>query len=517
MDILAKAIYGYDPAALFLHGREVECESAERRRLRSSVIEERMSRRVVIIGAGIGGLTSAIRLAQRGCQVKVVEARSSVGGLAAGFDLEGFRFDAGPYVLLDRPGLEWAFQQLGIELEHRLRLQRIPDVYQVDDGSVQPVTIYDSFERTAAGFDARCPGSGQLYRRFIDRTDAIYQRLQPLQWKSHPGLLDVVRHGAWRDVPFVLRSLDSVLKSSRLPESVLQALGIWTHVAGQLAGAAPSPLALVTSVIHRVGACYPNGGIGMIPEVLFKAATLAGVEFRCGTKVRRICCKHNSVTGVELDTETLPADAVVSNAGLATYSTLLDDDGQAALSHRTRGYFARLPLQSPGVCAYLAAKGKPKPPYLRFRLRNELDGCRLLITPGVIDASLEHNGWYPARLIAPMAHHRAESGGEAGQRAFLHRVVEQEHWWRDLFDDVRVLQTRIPGEWGSQFHLHQNSMNPVMTSRFMLTGRVAHRSPWIRNLYIAGSATHPGQWVSFCAVSGILAADRLLADVGVHS
>ena len=69
---------------------------------------------------------------------------------------------------------------------------------------------------------------------------------------------------------------------------------------------------------------------------------------------------------------------------------------------------------------------------------------------------------------------------------------------------------------GRHFNLHQNSMNPVMTSRFMLTGRVAHRSPWIRNLYVAGSATHPGQWVSFCAVSGILAANRLLADVGVR-
>ena len=474
-----------------------------------------MSRRVVIIGAGIGGLTSAIRLAQRSCHVTIVEARSSPGGLAAGFDLEGFRFDAGPYVLLDRPGLEWAFQQLGIELDRHLQLQRIPAVYQVDDGSLQPVSIYDSFARTAAEFDSRWPGSGELYRRFIDRTDLIYQRLQPLQWKSHPGLLDVVRNGAWRDVAFVLRSLGSVLASSRLPESIVQALGIWTHVAGQLAGVAPSPLALVTSVIHRVGACYPSGGIGAIPAVLFKAAMEAGVEIRCSTKVRRICCKYNAVTGVEVDGETLPADAVVSNAGLATYSTLLDDEGKGALSHRTRRYFERLPLQSPGVCAYLAVKGTPKPPYLRFRVRDELDGCRLLITPGVIDSSLEHDGWFPARLIAPMAHRRAESGGEAGQRDFLHRVVEKELWWRDLFDDVRVLQTRIPSEWGSHFNLHHNSMNPVMTSRFMLTGRIAHRSPWIRNLYVSGSATHPGQWVSFCAVSGILAADRLLADAGV--
>lgn len=477
-------------------------------------MSKKMNRRVVIVGAGIGGLTSAIRLAQRGCQVTIVEARQSAGGLASGFELEGLRFDAGPYVLLDRPGLEWAFMQLNIKPTDHFQLHRIPAVYQMDNGSMPAISIYDSFEKTAAEFESRWPGAGELYRRFVHRTGSIYQRLQPMQWKSHPGLIDFIRSGAWRDVPFILRSLDSVLKSSRLPEPVVQALGIWTHVAGQLAGAAPSPLALVTSVIHRVGACYPDGGIGTIPRVLFRVATETGVEFRFSTRVRRISCNNKMVQGVELDDETLPADAVVSNAGLATYTKLLDENGQTALTNSTRQYFEKLPLQSPGVCAYLAVKGTPEPPYLRFRLRSEPDGCRLLVTPAVIEPSLEHAGWYPARLIAPMSHARAETGGEAGQREFLDRVVEKENWWRELFEDVRVLQTRIPNEWGSHFHLHNNSMNPVMTSRFMLAGRVAHRSPWIRNLYLAGSATHPGQWVSFCAVSGILAADRLLADVG---
>lgn len=474
-----------------------------------------MNRRVVIIGAGIGGLTAAIRLARHGCQVTVVEARSSAGGLASGFELEGFRFDAGPYVLLDRPGLEWAFRQLDIDPDDQLRLQRIPHVYQVNDGSSPTVSIYDSMTKTAAEFDSCRPGAGEIYQRFIVTTDLIYQRLQPLQWQSHPGLWDVIRSGAWRDIPFLLRSLGSVLKSSRLPEPILQALGIWTHVAGQLAGSAPSPLALVTSVIHRVGACYPQGGIATIPQILFEAARAAGVEFRFDSKARRIRCRNILVTGVELDDEVLPADSVVSNAGLATYTRLLDEDPGMRLNRRTRRYYEKLPLQSPGVCAYLAVKGKPREPYLRFQLRDELDGCRLLITPGVIDPSLEKDGWYPARLLAPMGHQRAESGGEAGQREFLHRVLEKENWWREQFDDVRVLQTRIPCEWGSLFHLHQNSMNPVMTSRFMLSGRVAHRSPWRRNLYLAGSATHPGQWVSFCAVSGILAADQLLADAGI--
>ncbi len=56
-------------------------------------------------------------------------------------------------------------------------------------------------------------------------------------------------------------------------------------------------------------------------------------------------------------------------------------------------------------------------------------------------------------------------------------------------------------------------MNPVMTAKFMREGRVPHRSPDLRGLYLAGSATHPGQWVSFCAISGILAADCVREDL----
>ena len=474
-----------------------------------------MTRHVVIIGAGIGGLTSAIRLVQHGSRVTVIEARSSAGGLASGFEIDGFRFDAGPYVLLDRPGLEWGFRQLNINPTDHFQLQRIPHVYQVTSGSEQSVAIHDSLEETVANFEARWPESGALYRQFIDRTGATYQRLQTMQWKSNPGIRDVIRTGAWRDVPFILRSLSSVFKSSRLPEPIVRALSIWTEVAGQLTGQAPSPLALVPSVIHEVGACYPDGGIATIPDVLFKVAVRSGVDFRFDTTVERIHCINATVSEVQIENETLVADAVISNVGLATYVTLLDENGQSALPYRPRRYFAKLPLQSPGVCAYLAVKGRAEPPYLRFWLRDEPDGCRLLITPGVVDPSLEQDDWYPARLIAPMSHTRAESGGKQGQRAFLDQALNETEW-RDSFADVRVLRTRIPHEWGNAFHLHHNSMNPVMTSRFMLAGRIAHRSPWIRNLYLAGSATHPGQWVSFCAVSGILAADRLLADVGLN-
>src|SRR3954462_8177293 len=128
-----------------------------------------ITRRVLIIGAGMGGLTAAIYLARAGYQVKILEARTSAGGLASRFTLEGLSFDAGPYVLLDKPGLDWSFSQLGLRADEELSLHRINSVYEVtsEDGVIQ---CFDSEEQTIAGLEARWPGSGDRYRKFIRRT-----------------------------------------------------------------------------------------------------------------------------------------------------------------------------------------------------------------------------------------------------------------------------------------------------------------------------------------------------------
>ena len=122
------------------------------------------ARKIVVIGAGMGGLAAAVRLARGGCAVQVLDARAAAGGLAAGLELEGFKFDAGPYILLDRPGLEWAFGSLGMELEAQLSLRRIEDVYEARSGGSAAVHFFDSLERTVATLDETWPGSGRPRR-----------------------------------------------------------------------------------------------------------------------------------------------------------------------------------------------------------------------------------------------------------------------------------------------------------------------------------------------------------------
>jgi phytoene dehydrogenase-like protein len=130
----------------------------------------------------------------------------------------------------------------------------------------------------------------------------------------------------------------------------------------------------------------------------------------------------------------------------------------------------------------------------------------------VLNPEEKQGEWYPARLLGPMDHRKAQSMGPVGQAEYLEKLLE-EKWWREGIGEHRVLARRTPAEWGAEYSLACDSMNPVMTAKFMREGRLAHRSPDVRGLYLAGSATHPGQWVSFCAISGVLAADCLGKDL----
>jgi phytoene dehydrogenase-like protein len=467
-----------------------------------------MTRRVVIIGAGMGGLTAAIRLAQRGLSVRVIEARAEAGGLASGFEKDGFVFDAGPYILLDRPGLEWAFRSLGLELEEHVTLRRIDDVYQVISSDGFTVRFYSDLKRTAATLDGQWPGSGKRYEQFVAEMEETHKRLSPLLHVSRPRPYNLLNNRTFTRIPFLLQSLGSILARTNLPRPVVDAIAIWTQVAGQRIDEAPSPLAFVPALIHSVGAFYPVEGIGAIPRTLAHVATKAGVEFQYNTKVRAIVCEGRRVSGVEtFEQEFVAADAIVSNYnGIGTYLEML------ATPARAREKLNKLPLQSPGACAYLAIRGDTNPPYLRFKLQDKGQLCRLLVTPAVVAPEVQKNGWSPARLVSPMKYEVAESLSLDEQREYLNKLLD-EGWWRKGVDEFRVLATRVPSEWGAQFNLYRNSMNPVMTAGFMRAGRLAHKSPYTQQLYLAGSSTHPGQWVSFCAISGILAANDLLEDM----
>lgn len=452
----------------------------------------------IVIGAGMGGLAAAAHLAGQGRAVTVIEARGGPGGLAGPLEADGVAFDGGPYLLLDRPGLSWAFEQLGETLEDHVALLPVDEVVRVHGGDGPPVCIHGDLERTVAGIEARWPGHGERYRRFATRMVGAYQALAPLQRVAQPRPWHMLREGRLRFTPLLLRSLEGTLRASGLPQQVADAVGVWAHIAGRPLGEAPATVALVTGIVHSVGAWTVRGGMHRVPLALEAIGRARGVAFRYGAKVERIGRQGGRITGLVVDGEPIPVgpDAlVVSNApGIGTCTELVDPP-DPALTRR----LAAWPLQSPGVGAWILHEGHDVDvPFVDVHLDG---GTRFRVHPGSVDPDRVGR----ARILAPTDHAWAGRVGPEGQRRFLEEVLAGA-WWRGGLAAPRVVATRIPSEWGRRMHLHRDSMNPAMTRDSLVKGRLPHRGLLAENLRLTGSATHPGQWVSFCAISGVLAA-----------
>jgi len=191
--------------------------------------------------------------------------------------------------------------------------------------------------------------------------------------------------------------------------------------------------------------------------------------------------------------------------GAAALLDLVDLAPPAGLRFRLRGG-----LQSPGISAYLRLRG-PRSSEIRFLVDGDPPRARAVIHPADTDAE----GWAAGRLIAPLGTVEAARLGPVGQRALLEAYLG-ERWWRDTGGsgeiEVEVAATRLVADWGTTFRLRDDAMNLVMTRRQMLLGRLPHRINHVAGLYLTGSWTHPGQWISFCSVSGVLAADLARRD-----
>lgn len=460
---------------------------------------------VSIIGSGIGGLSAALNLAKKGFQVTVLEATDKPGGLAKSVSVSGNRFDAGPYVLLDKPGLEWAFEQVGLDLRS-LNLMRIENVYSVEmDESV--LTVYSDLNKTINELNSKWDKQGDHYADFVTKTYKKYRQLIPFTF-SAPGPIKIIKSGKLSLIPFLLSSLGKVLNKFSLNDPIKNGIGIWTHIAAQSLDKAPSPMSFVPSLIHHVGAYYPENGIGSIADKLFKECIKHNVNFMFNSKVKKIRIQNNGVTGIEYnDNNFLECTHVISNnSAIDTYLNLIEE---TPVSFKNK--IKTLPLQSPGICVFLRVKGRPTGSYIKFKLEKDVPNCKSFILPDIITQK-NTDAWMNARLVFPLPHELSLTLSDTDCKKMIDAVLE-ESWWKAGITDFEVLSYNTPGTWSEKFVLYNRSMNPVMTSKFMRMGRMHHKSPYFKGLYFCGSSTHPGQWVSFCAISGILASNQLIKDL----
>jgi phytoene desaturase len=280
--------------------------------------------RVVVVGAGVGGLAVAVRLAASGHRVTVCEQAATVGGKLGTFTRQTrygtYRFDTGPSLLTMPEVFAELFRDTGPPLEAELDLQPVEPIarYRFPDGSQLDTTA--DLDVLCARLDgALAPGAGADWRRFSDRAARIWQAVrEPFLESTVDGLGSLARRATrLTDLRTVapgrsLRQLGTrYLRDPRL-RMMLDRYATYT---GSDPRRAPAALAVIPYVEQTYGGWYVRGGLYRIAAALAARASGLGVRLRTGTAVAGIETAAGRVAGVRLaGGGRLPADLVVANA-----------------------------------------------------------------------------------------------------------------------------------------------------------------------------------------------------------
>jgi len=316
--------------------------------------------RIVVVGAGVGGLAAAARLAATGHTVTICEQAPVVGGKLGLLERDGFRFDTGPSLLTMPQVFSELFADTGAPLDTVLDLQRVEPIarYRFADGVHLDATgdLGDFGRRLDA---ALTPGSGDDWRRFMARAGAIWNAVEgPFLRRPLAGPVDLLRRAVrLRDLVTIAphRTLRDLGRRYLRDPRLRMLLDRYATYTGSDPRRAPAALAAVPYAEQAFGAWYVGGGLYRLGEAVRDRAVERGAVVRAGADVVGVELAGGRVSGVRLaGGEQLVADAVVANADAAhLYRDLVS--GAAAAAARRR--LALAPASLSGFVALLGVGG----------------------------------------------------------------------------------------------------------------------------------------------------------------
>ena len=294
-----------------------------------------MNESVIIIGAGIGGICSAIRLAKAGLRVTIVEKNARPGGRCDRITRDGHHFDTGPTLLVMPLLYEQEFRGLGVEMRDVVDLQRVDPTYHLvfDDGSRLNLTsdmkrMYDQLEGIERGaFDGLLRYMDEGYRHYQLGTEKLVYR----DFRSFSDFFN------FENLPLIYQVKPLVNHHDNMAtyfdsERLKAAFTFQDVYMGLSPFEAPATFSMMAYTELAHGVWYPRGGMYSLIEALVTMARAAGVTFVLETQVECIQTEGERVRGVVLEGgRALAADVVLANADLPyVYQNLLPPDEEAA-------------------------------------------------------------------------------------------------------------------------------------------------------------------------------------------
>ena len=487
---------------------------------------------VIIIGAGMGGISAAIHLAQRGFHVTVYEKNPHPGGRCDWIERDGHHFDTGPTLMVMPRVYDAEFSAMGTPMAALLDMQQVDPNYHLvfDDGTQLSLTCdmqsmksqLEAIERGAyQGFLRYLKEGERHYRvgmeRMVNRefrkyTDFFNFSLVPLLFQVKPLVKHYDNMSAYFDNPR--------LKTAFSFQDVYMGLSPFD---------APATFSLLPYTEIEHGVWYPKGGMYSIVEAAMTLAKQAGVEFAFDTTVEQVVVKYGQVAWLEIEhDQQVKADVILANADLPyVCQDLLPKDAYAQrLVHKRF---------SCSVVSFFWGVDKSYPqlgPHTLFLAEDFRQNFVSIIkdldlpdnpsiyihAPSRLQNSMAPAGEDTIIAIIPVGHL-----SENGDQDWEARTDEaRQHVFRrlasvgitDLAEHIKFETSYTPLSWKKRYNLVKGSTHGLSHNLLQLAYlRPANRHPHYRKLYFVGASTHPGTGLPTAMISGRLVTQRIIDEL----
>ena len=489
----------------------------------------------VVIGAGIGGIATAARLARNGFSVTVLEKNSMPGGRCGQIVRDGHRFDIGPTLLLMPEVWEETFRALGEDMSEHLQITRIDPTYKVhfDDGLQLQLTSnlgemqkqLEKVEKTAfQGFLSYIAEGSKHYKvsleKFVGRN--FYSIFEYFSLANLPLLFQLkalVKHYANTGRYFK----DERLKAAFTFQNMYLGLSPYD---------APATYSLLQYTELAEGVWFPKGGMYKSIQALVGIAEKLGVRFVYNAPVKTISASGSKVESVVTeDGQVYPADLFVGNADLPyIYKELLPKNAEAAKLEKklytcsTIMFYWAVDKQYPEVAlhnVFLAGDYKASFDQIFNDHKLPAKPSFYVHAPARVDASAAPAGQDSLYVLVPVGHldensqNPQQDWDEMVMRAreTVFARLEKDKGITDLREHIKYEIINTPQSWKEQFNLAKGAAFGL-SHNFLQVGylRPQNRHAQYKNLYFAGASTHPGTGLPIVLLSARLTTERILKE-----
>lgn len=493
-----------------------------------------MSRHVVIVGAGPGGLAAAALLAKAGVRVTVLERLPHLGGRTSNFAERGFRFDHGPTFFHYPQVLERILRSIGYDLWREVELIRLDPNYRLVFGSGGELLASSDLTLMQAAVHRLNPRDARWVPEFLRDNRKKLDRFRPFLESAFQTWRDTFRLDTMRLLPILKpwRSLDSELSRYFADPRVRLAFSFQSKYLGMSPFECPSLFTILAFLEYEYGVYHPRGGCGSVTVALGRIAQQLGATVRLNEPVKEILFRGHRAVGVRTAAGEYRTDAIVLNADFARAMTKLVPD---PLRRRWRDRkLARKRVSCSAFMLYLGLRGcdnnvshhtiyisKDYPRNMREIGKTHTlseDPSYYVQNACITDPSLAPPGKSTLYVLAPVTHESTHVDWERERLRYRELMLDKlaQIGVRDIRSRIEYERIVTPADWDRNFELHKGAVFGLAHNwSQMLHLRPPNRFDEIDGVYLVGSSTHPGSGLPVIFESARISSRLLLGDLGV--